>query len=334
MTIVFSDLHLQPSSAEVALEVLREVAAVAEQHKDGHVVFAGDFFMVRHTLHARLMLDARDAIAAWPSRGVKRFDVVVGNHDCVNLEGRNALELFDGLGSFVRVHTMPTWTEAGLMLPYRHTADELRAALALKRPKGASPTLFGHFGVRGAWMNSLQRDEDGLPAEDILQAGFKTAILGHYHRHGAVVDGVSYVGSPYQVSYAEAGQPKGVCRWDGALLRHLPWDIGPKHHKVVFDADHPQPLAMPKVRSGDKLWVVVKGQLAKAAQATVQEALKNIGLEPARIDVDYQPEERAARIEIQPEEPRRDTALRFVQAQDVGDSYKAMLVETFHRVVA
>jgi DNA repair exonuclease SbcCD nuclease subunit len=336
MTVVFSDLHLEAKSADVALECLRRVAVVAEQHGDDHIVCNGDFHMARHLLPARLLLDARDIVIGWRKHGIKRADFVVGNHDFVDTSGRNALELFDGLESFVHVHTQPTWTDYGFMLPYRHTNDEIRRALegAAADSPSSPPTLFGHMGVLGAQMNSLQRDETGFPAEELLSFGFKRVVLGHYHRHGPVMKGVTYVGSPYQVSYAEAGQPKGVCRLHNNVLTHTPWRIGPQHHKVVFDADNPTPLAMPIVEPGDKLWVVVKGQMARTAQAAVQEALKSAGIEPARIDVDYQPEERAARIEVRAEESKAQTALRFVETQDVDPALRAQLTETFNRVVA
>lgn len=331
--IQFSDLHLEPKSAPTALEVLRRIPDVCAARNDWHVAFLGDFWMVRHTLPVRLLVEARDIIAGWRKRGVTRADVLVGNHDQIDIEGRNALEVFDGVGDFVHVHTEPGWTDAGFWLPYRHAHDETRAALAraLAEAGDRPRVLFAHLGILGAWMNNTKRDETGLPVEDL--AGWKRVFLGHYHRHNVVQKGVMYVGSPYQVSYAEASQAKGTVHWDGAAATFLPWEIGPRHHKVVFDADHPAAIEMPQVREGDKLWVVVKGQMAGAAQKAVADNLKAIGIAPARIDIDMQPVEKAARIEVRPEETRAQLAARYVGAQDIPDDYKAMLLETFKRVV-
>jgi hypothetical protein len=90
---------------------------------------------------------------------------------------------------------------------------------------------------------------------------------------------------------------------------------------------------MPPVRPGDKLWVVVKGQMAGAAQKAVQENLKAAGIAPARIDVDLQPVTKAARIEIRAEESKAALAARYVDTQDIPAEYKAFLHETFRRVV-
>ena len=333
--ILFSDLHLEPKSAETALAVLRHVGEVAEQRKDDHAAFLGDFWMVRHTLPVKLLLEARDEMHRWRERGIRRVDVLVGNHDQVDLSGRNALEVFNGLGDFVRVHTEPGWTDDGFWLPYRHTHEEIRDILtrAMRERGDRPPVLFAHMGLLGSWMNSLKRDDTGFSASEIVQLGFTRVFCGHYHRHTVVQKGVMYVGSPYQVSYAEADQDKGFVAWDGQRTERIPVDIGPKHYKVVFDADHPEALEMPAVRPHDKLWVVVKGQMAGAAQKAVADNLKAIGLEPARIDIDLQPVEQAARIDIRPEETRAQLAARYVDAQEIPAEYKALLLETFNRVI-
>lgn len=333
--ILFSDLHLEPKSAPAALEVLRRIPDVCEARCDFHVAFLGDFWMVRHTLPVRLLVEARDIIGGWRKRGIRRFDVLVGNHDQIDLDGRNALEVFDGLEDFVHVHTEPGWTDVGFWLPYRHTHDEIREILtaATATARSHPPVLFAHMGLLGAWMNNTKRDDHGFPGSDLTAFGFRRVFLGHYHRHNVVQKGIMYVGSPYQVSYAEADQQKGVVAWDGTASEFVPWQIGPRHFKVVFDADKPAAIEMPQVREGDKLWVVVKGQMAGAAQKAVADNLKALGVAPARIDVDLQPVEQAARIEVRADETRSQLAARYVDAQDIPDDYKAMLRETFNRVV-
>lgn len=335
--IIFSDLHLEPKSAEPALEVLRRIPAVCKVRGDNHVAMLGDFWMVRHTLPVKLLIEAREIMASWFEQGVSRFDVLVGNHDQIDLDGRNALEVFDGLGDGTFVHTEPGWTAAGFWLPYRHTHDEIRAVLtaaAAQIDATHPPVLFAHIGLLGAWMNNTKRDDFGFPASEIVALGFKRVLCGHYHRHNTVQKGVLYVGSPYQVSYAEADQEKGTLAWDGTRTEFLPWEIGPRHFKVTFDADHPAAIEMPRCKPGDKLWVVVKGQMAGAAQQAVQENLKALGISPARIDIDLQPVEKAARIDMRPEETRAQLAARYVGAQEIPDDYKALLLETFNRVVS
>lgn len=333
--IIFSDLHLEPKSAETALEVLRRIPDVCRARKDKHVAFLGDFWMVRHTLPVKLALDARDIMRSWFTSGaVDRFDVLVGNHDQIDLDGRNALEVFDDLGHGTVVHTEPGWTPAGFWLPYRHTHDEIREILraATATARNEPPVLFAHIGLLGAWMNNTKRDDFGFPASEIVDLGFKRVFCGHYHRHNMVQKGVLYVGSPYQVSYAEADQEKGVLSWDGQRSEFIPWEVGARHYKVVFDADHPAALEMPRVRPGDKLWVVVKGQMAGAAQKAVQDNLTALGITPARIDVDLQPELAAARIDIRPEETRAQLAARYVAAQDIPEDYRALLLTTLATV--
>lgn len=333
--IIFSDLHLEEKSADVALEVLRRIPVAAAAGNESHVAFLGDWWMVRHHIPVRLLDEANAILRTWPDLGIERFDVLVGNHDQYRDDGRNALDVFDGLDGFVHVHSEPGWTDDGFWLPYRRDHDEIRSILKeAVATRGSRPSvLFAHMGIAGAWMNNLMQDEDGFGSDELATFGFKRVFLGHYHRHHMLRKGMVYVGSPYQVSYAEAGQPKGVMTWDGKRAEFHEWGIGPRHHKVVFDADNPAPMQLGNVREGDKLWVVVKGQMAGAAHAVVQDALAKAGLEPARIEIDAQPVEQAARIEVKPGESLADVARRFVEAQDVDPSYKAMLAETFKRVI-
>lgn len=330
--IIFSDLHLEAGTRDVALEVLNRIPEECNRHGDHHVVFLGDFWMIRHTLSVRLLLEAHDILRAWHPT-VQRCDIVPGNHDQVTTEGRNALEVFDNLEGF-HVHTRPAWTDFGFMLPWQHDVEHALHALRVagygERP---DKVLFAHLAVNGAWMNNLKTNTDGISVDEL--SGFSKVFLGHYHKHQALRKGVIYVGSPYEVSYAEAGQPKGYVRFADGRVKHHPLDIGPKHHKVVIDADHPEDAQVPTgIGPNDKLWVQVKGQTAGVMSAQVSEVLRKAGVDTDRLEVDLQPSAEAARLEVQPGETTHDVALKYLEAQDVDASYKAMLAETLRRLTA
>ena len=63
--IIFSDLHLREESAELCWEVLRKIPEVCREHDDNHVAFLGDWWMVRHTLVVKLLLECRDILRTW-----------------------------------------------------------------------------------------------------------------------------------------------------------------------------------------------------------------------------------------------------------------------------
>lgn len=331
--LVFSDLHLEEKSADACFEVLAQIPRECDTHGVDRVVFTGDFFMVRHTFVASLLVRARAVLATWRPRGIKRVDIVPGNHDQFSRDGRNLLEIFGDLPGF-RVHTEPFFDEdAGeAFMPWRFDGVQpALEALAAKSPR----MLFAHLAIRDSLMNNTKRDEDGLAAS-VLHA-FPHVIMGHYHAHQAVTSTSWYVGSPYQTSYAEAGQEKGymiAVPGEGAVF--LPWELSSarRHFKIVVDADHPGPISLDGVdpSRGDKLWIVCKGQMAASVREHVQSIVQKAGIEADRIEIDLQPVEERARLKLDAGDNLDSLAQRFVQAQDVDESYKTMLMETWRRI--
>ena len=329
--IIFSDLHLSTKTRDVALEVLRRIPQECRRLGENHVAFLGDFFEVRHVIQLALLIEARDIMSTWDEFGIDLVDILPGNHDMFNIEGRNALEVFDGIPG-CRVHTHPTWTADGLWIPFRHTQQEIQEALELERPGDEPPICFAHASVKGAMMNNHLANSDGIPDDMFKRAGFKRVFLGHYHKHQTVRKGMSYIGSPYQVTYGEAGQPKGFMTWDGKRAEFHEWSVGPKHHKLVIDADHPAEIQLPNVEDGDKLWVQVKGHMAGTMRDVVSAQLKKSGLDVDRLEVDLQPTAYAGCLERQAGEDLDQLAHRFVDAQDADPAFKDMLHEAWRRL--
>lgn len=336
VVIIFSDLHLEPKSRATCMEVLRRIPELCAKHNDRHVAFLGDWWMVRHTLVVKLLLECRDVLRSWEG-AVDRFDVLVGNHDQIDNAGRNALEVFDGLPFETVVHTNPGWTSAGFWLPYRNTHEDQRAALAhaAATQDGQPSVLFAHMGVSGAMMNNTHADTTGLEASEVKGA-FKRVFLGHYHRHHLVRKGMLYVGSPYQVSYAEAGQAKGYVHWDGTapVFHEFAPVIGVRHHKIEIDADHPTDISVGEIGENDRLWVLVKGTTAGVMRDVVSSQLEQAGIDVARLEVDMQPSTAAARIQRERGEALGDLALRFVDAQEIEPNMKEMLAAAWARIAS
>lgn len=333
-TLLVSDLHLEEKSAETCWQVLRAIPIVMQKERIEHVVFLGDFFMVRHVFFVELLVKARELLAPISGRGMLRIDVVPGNHDQHNREGRHLLEVFEGLPGF-RVHTEAAIVPGfGAFLPWRYDNAEQIAHLARLADPDNNPRaiLYGHAAVLGAMMNNLRVDDAGIPIGAFVP--FKHVFLGHYHGHQRIEPNVTYVGSPYQTSYAEAGQRKGFVVFDGERYHQHELTIGRRHFKLEIDADNPRPFSLDGVKPGDKLWVVCRGQMANTMKDQVAKAVDAAGIEVDRFDVDLKPVEGAARIKFNPGETFDDVSNRFVDAQPVDDAFRGMLKETWNRLKA
>ncbi len=321
--IIFSDLHLKESSADVVFgQVLPGIRAACDQHKDYHIAFLGDWWHIRYTVDVRLVNQVVEVLRGWSREGVM-VDILVGNHDQVDVVGANALDVFNDLGN-VTVHTEPGWTTSGLWVPYRKDIERVKEALRIPNPGGCFETIFMHQGVAGAIINNGLSDIDGI--DPIVLPGM--VFCGHYHAHQRLgLNGqIVYVGSPYQTRADEAGQDKGYIRWeDGQVWRRYVTDWGPKHHLVNLEAG--QALDLSQVKPGDD--VRVKAGQGVDIQALGQQ-LQAAGVQHA-VTPDMQPIE--TRLQVEDGATLRAYAEAYVALQR-GDLEQAKLMGLFDQITS
>jgi DNA repair exonuclease SbcCD nuclease subunit len=207
--IVFSDLHLSEDSAEVVFQkVLPGILEAAKNDSDRLIACLGDFWHVRYKIPVALQNQVVEWLRALKRERLQLY-LLPGNHDQINGAGENALEVFADL-DHVTVITEPTWNRYGLWIPYRKDRADLEQALALPAPS-APAILWMHHGVKGAEMAPGVLGEIGLEPHQFLR--WKIVLCGHFHKRQALGN-IIYVGSPYQVTAAEAGQVKGYGIWN------------------------------------------------------------------------------------------------------------------------
>lgn len=249
--IIFSDLHLDEDCADVVLgQVLPGIYDASLHFKDPVVACLGDFWDLRYKVDVMLQNAVRDELLRWVEDGI-RFIFLPGNHDQVNVHGRNALEVFDGLGSQCTVFTQPGWNEFGLWVPYRKYPKDMAFAIGTRPPEPWVPSvLFSHHGLQNAWMNDHVRDREGLPLS--MFEGFDTIILGHYHKRQKIGKAY-YVGSPRQVTANESGQKKGFALWDGSKLQYVTKTWGKRFHRIRLESG--ESLDSEDIQPGDDVRV-------------------------------------------------------------------------------
>lgn len=236
--LVFSDVHLDEDSAQVVLEnVFPGIREAAKEHGIKDIIMLGDLWHVRYKVDIRIQNALKDELLKWDKAGLY-LRILPGNHDQVDVNGRNALEVFNQMRR-VDVYSSPIWDADGLWIPYRKRIEDV---IDLIENLGANSmniegkkTLFAHAPVQGALMNDHMKSGDGLPITALKQ--FDRVLLGHFHkrqqwRYGKTK--VWYVGSVREVSANEAGEAKGFALWDGDKLEYVTKQWGPRHHKVYL----------------------------------------------------------------------------------------------------
>lgn len=232
--ILASDIHIRNTSEDVVFDkVFPGLLEATNEYNDKEIGFLGDIWHFRHEASVRLLNKFLDTLNDWTKEGIN-VHILPGNHDQIDVNGRNALELFDGVA---KVYTNPEYLsdeyieEGGrLWLPYRKNKQEIIDALDLvPKNKRKTTTVFYHGGLLNAWMNDCIRDPDGLPPEVFKE--FKIVLLGHYHARQDMGN-CHYIGSPYQTRSDESGQDKGYAIWDGDKFTRVTTKWGKRYHRV------------------------------------------------------------------------------------------------------
>ena len=272
--VVFTDLHCAPSSMDTTLQVLDTVHSLAVDRGAG-VLFLGDWWHHRGTLRVDCLNAVLDHLKSWTVPMV----MIPGNHDQVTLGGHNhGLTPLENSYRIQRddlnipgplVFSHPTKFSNAMFIP--HVRDHAVMESVLRSPETkASTAVFCHADVTGAYMNDLLVSTGGVPPD--MFPSRKPIYSGHFHKpHVVEHDKISieYLGSPYEVSLAEAGQAKSLAvlsaKDDWRCVERIPLDIGRKHFRFS-SLDEFLGLSSGKVRPGDRVVLSIAREVLERHQ--------------------------------------------------------------------
>lgn len=142
-----------------------------------------------------------------------RTHVMVGNHDVVhkNTNEVNALrELVMGRHESISIYTSPAEVVLGertrtLLLPWICDDNRERSYDAIRAT--TAEWCMGHLELAGFKMyRDSPEAEHGMSPTELSK--FTGVLSGHYH-HRSVKGNVMYVGAPYEMTWADAGDERG-----------------------------------------------------------------------------------------------------------------------------
>jgi len=350
--ILFSDLHVMPSTLSTCLQVLNYIHNIAiQQSQPTGIVFLGDFWHHRGFVRVDNLNSILDCMSNWQVPCI----MIPGNHD--QIDWRGVEHALIPLGNAYRIcspnndadnkslekdtqqpqqlHpgpliiTHPTKFMDALFIPHIRDKNLMKSILSSKEAQ-ASNALFVHADVKGASMNDMITSQHGLDGS--VFPSDKLIYSGHFHKPHTVSVGkklkksgvsIRYVGSPYQTSYSESGQVKSLLLVDTTqnwqCIQEIPIDIGPRYHRIssvqsFLDDDSSEM----KFRKGDKVAVTVSQNELEEMRLLAQEEGDTSEGEKSSFDVKLE-ELRNAGISVE---------IRDVQSQDQDES------ETFDSTTA
>jgi DNA repair exonuclease SbcCD nuclease subunit len=201
------------------------------------IVQLGDLFDRRKYINFNsLYLSRKYFFDKLKEEGIEMF-TLLGNHDVAY---KNTLEVNSSsmlLESYDNIHVLDefeTMSFSGIdidIVPW--LCDDNENIIFEKIKESRSQICFGHFEIDGFEMDRGNIHHGGLDRKTLSK--YDVVLSGHFH-HRSNGDNITYVGTPYEMTWSDYNDPKGFHLFD-LNTRELEFIRNPfrMFHKVVYD---------------------------------------------------------------------------------------------------
>lgn len=211
-----------------------------------HIIHMGDFYEHRKYVAIKTLWRTRDFFINKLAEYGMTMDIIPGNH-CVVYKNTNNLcsitEALDYMSDMITVYMEPTVKDydgckIGL-LPWI-TTDNYTKSIEFIQKSGAS-ILTAHLELKGfEMMKGAPVMSHGLNAD--LFSGYEMVLTGHYHTK-STKGNIHYLGSQYELSWADSNDPKYFHVFDTKTREYEP--VRNPHtlfHKIYYNDNPKQKL--------------------------------------------------------------------------------------------
>jgi len=186
------------------------------------IFFLGDVFDNRVSMNIKIknaVLDIFENVL-----GGYKIYLLIGNHDSyyTNTIEVNALKFLDKLNNVTLIdknHIVEVKEKKVFLVPW--IVNDKAFLQEVENLKERVDVCMGHFAINGFHLNKYKVEESGLSYEHF--AKFPIVFSGHLHTRGVKKFGsceIVYIGSPYQLTRADCGEPRGYCILDMETLAY------------------------------------------------------------------------------------------------------------------
>ena len=302
--LLFSDLHLKPTTRGTCLKVLRHLNDYAAR-TNSELCFLGDWFctVYRHaTVDVELM---NTCLRFFTSELSVPLKMLIGNHDMTDLNGQtHALDAFAACSPLVTVIDKPYLDEHNVLwVPYIRNTEKLLKAFHSQPAR----CIFAHFDLISANMGGTACTE-GL---NVTQLPAVPIYTGHFHKPQRI-NNVTYVGSPYQTSQAEWQDKKRAIILDTedfSRVESLPLHFGPKRFKTSSLRE----LNLTELKQNDVI------TLSLAANETLPAEVKALRKRGVDVKIKRAVEQRPLRFEQKVTSTPADLVKKYAEGRERND---------------
>lgn len=211
MILVVGDPHFKPNNKLETELLLADVLSIIRTRDVDFVILMGDILDNHEKIDLKCFKRAENFIAAVSE--LKPLYILIGNHDRAN----NKVFMTDEhvFGPYKRWHNVHivddhcetlTWREKRIcMVPYVPNGMFMKALEHCSLDVYDFDLFFGHSEFQGCSINKLSQNKC-----DVWDESYPMNIQGHIHSFEVVGNNLVYVGTPFQQTFGESHENKGV----------------------------------------------------------------------------------------------------------------------------
>lgn len=232
-----------------------------------YLIQLGDLFDRRKFINFNTLVEAKRFFFDELKKRPIKFYTLLGNHDIFWKESLSVSSTGSILGeyNFTLIDKPSTIDISGTtfdLIPWICKENEKEVFDFIDNSK--SDICAGHFEIAGFPMYRGMHAEEGLSHD--MFAKYERVWSGHYHTRSKA-ENIEYVGTPYEMTWQDAGDPKGFSIFD-TDTRELTFIQNPYtiHEKIEYNDKEQEPIDLTTIDIKDKyvkLVVVNKTDLYK-----------------------------------------------------------------------
>jgi len=213
------------------------------EHNITDVIQLGDLFDTRKHVNIQSLVDAKDYFFEQLKLGSIGLVTLLGNHDIYYRETLKVNSTQSVLGEYnilaVDTPTTIDYDEATIdFIPWicKENYDEVTGFI--KNSK--SDLCVGHFEIDGFAMYRGMAAHGGLSPSTF--AKYERVLSGHFHTRSEMGN-ITYVGTPYEITWQDAGDPRGFHVFD-TKTRELTFVPNPHTIHLRYEYNDDKPLQL------------------------------------------------------------------------------------------
>ena len=271
------------------------------------LIVCGDIFNSRTSIPLPV-LHAVAGQMAYARSILERLILMVGNHDSYLRDPRiNSLSIFAQVATVIREARS---VEKFGFVPWTEDIDSFRAGVNRMAKDSTVKFLFSHVLVEGAVPSGK-----GWALRDLKPTKFKHVFLGDVHRPMSIGKNVTYIGSPMQIDYRDAGETRGFIIFDDqtGAIEFMENTLSPRFHLVC-----PETPVSALRNVGREDFIRIEGASNDAASfiQSLVEKKPGITVEDLSVSVD----EIKPRISVESKDSQETVLRRYCEYVGVEDS--------------